>query len=167
MYPIRASSRLDQLELPYLPMIIEEAFSVLYWQSGHMSVPSELTTVADLAMKIGKSASEVCTRLQDIRRHCQNCELDAKGLTELLEREPKTFLLSISCQENGLSRTVYHHDIPHITALNIPELFELWQERDQTVVIIAEAADRGLSGCLYLKDKGHQKVYYHVAMASQ
>lgn len=158
MSPILAETKISELAIPYRNMVLEEAFSIAVWQSGHANLPGHVRTVADLAGYCQQELGKVLERLNSIIRLSQCTELQPQALENMLQSSKELILLDVrddnAFQKDNISGSI------SISSIFLPEQFPKWQSQQLAVVVIAQDSPRAYSACLYLKENGLTSAYY-------
>jgi rhodanese-related sulfurtransferase len=148
-------ARLASLNIPHLPMVIEEAFAVLCWQSGSRNEDVHQWTVADLADRAHMPVEGVVKRLEQIATMAEDMEISAPALHDLLQKNPeRVFLLDVrEPWEFEICRVPGSH---LMARTDLAKIFEGLKEL--TVVTICHHGARSLSAAFYLREAGLRRV---------
>lgn len=146
---------LSTLTIPQLPMVIEEAFSVLCWQSGTRTEDVHQWTIADLAERAHTPIEGVVKRLEQIEAMAKDIEISATSLQDLLRKNPeRIFLLDVrEPWEFEICRVPGSH---LMARMDLAKIFEGLKEL--TVVTICHHGVRSLSAAFYLQEAGLKQV---------
>jgi len=158
MSPFQAETKLTEIAFPFREMILEQAFSQLFWQSGQINLPPQLETVNDLANFIHWDVEKVCQRLTEIQVHSENTLLSCQQLANLMNNAVSFVILDV--REDQLFAAGHINDSISIGLISLPENFATWQEQQKVVITLGSDDEQAFSACLYLKEMGLEKVFY-------
>lgn len=148
-------SQLASLKIPCLPMVIEEAFAVLCWQSGDRTEAVEQWTVEGLANRARLPVEGVMQRLKQIEVMADGIEIEGKDLESLMaSQRSRIFLLDV--------REPWEFALGHLEGSQLMARMDLAQIfqglKELTVVTICHHGVRSLSAALYLREAGLPRV---------
>lgn len=150
---ISKDSQLAALKIPYLPMIIEEAFAV--WQTPEGSEGLEQWTVENLADHAHLPVDGVLNRLRQIQSYASDIEIEGHELAARLGRkQERLFLLDV--REPWEFSLVHLPGSQLMAKIDLAQIFEGLKEL--TVITICHYGQRSLSAALYLKEAGLPRV---------
>ncbi len=148
-------SPLASLHIPHLPMVLEEAFAVLCWQSGDIQQDLTGWTIEHLADRAHLPIEGVVKRLEHIETMAEDIEISPESLRELLRKNAEhIFLLDVRepwefeiCRLQG----------SHLMAqLDLARIFEGLKEI--TVITVCHHGVRSMSAAFYLQEAGLPRV---------
>lgn len=146
---------LATLKIPQLPMVIEEVFAILCWQSGASLENVHNWTIADLADRARLPLDRVVKRLEQIETMAEDIEISAGSLKELLHKNSEQiFLLDVrEPWEFEICRVPGSH---LMAQMDLARIFE--GLKDLTIVTICHHGERSLSAAFYLQEAGLKRV---------
>jgi rhodanese-related sulfurtransferase len=133
-------------------MILEEAFCLPLWQSGHRPWPAELVTIHDLAKAAALPEETVLSRLESIFRLQQDAAIAPQALHQRQRaNEPITI---VDCRPETAIKGGMIPGSDSVRHGFLPDRFQKWQQNDIFVVTVGKDDARSLSAYLYFKDLG-------------
>lgn len=148
---ISGSTNLQTLNIPYLPVLLEERFGLLYWQGGHplRTLPN---TVSDLAEDLRLPIAEVVNRLLGLMSETKHITIKYEEAIHRLE-QAGGYLLDVSIHSEPAFFSqfqpyycyLYDHFLPDL----LPKL-----RKQQNVFLVAKMPSKAVSAALYFKNLG-------------
>ena len=148
-------TRLVDLNIPHLRMIIEEKFNIPCWQQGLSPYPAP-DTVRDLASATDTSINEILKKIQTIKKLTHNIEIASRELGDINHISQNYFLLDIRPDWSLTSQFI--RGSRFLSSENPTSLIAEVKRADK-VLLVCESGFRSFSGALYLRELGQGKTY--------
>ena len=142
---LSASTKLSEIDLPYLLMFIEEAFNLAVYVSGDTDSSALSWTLKDLSEKSKHSIEDTIRKVSALIEDFKDLEVNAEDL-----KITEDYLLDI--RERWEWDTCHLEGSNFIADIDFPKELELMKKRK--CIVICHHGVRSLSGALYLRSLG-------------
>ena len=152
---ITESTKLSDLKIPHLKMLIEEKFNIPCWQQGKSPYPVP-NTVGDLASATDSDPSRIIKRIASLIRMVQTIELSMDELGDPNSLAGDFLLLDIrpswSLDSNFIAGSRF-------LSAEDPGALVNEVKRAGKVLLVCDKGFRSFSGALYLRELGQSKAF--------
>lgn len=147
---IHENTKIDKIDLKYKWLLLEQAFSVLCWQSGQYPPEKRPNTIKELATSSNISPLEACEKIEMIIARSKDIfvsDLDIQQLCEQTEKGPHIVRL-----EHTTNDECY---------ILIDEFWKnpTWTPDNRLLIVKSEDRERALSASLALRNLGWNRTY--------